>query len=67
LRAALAGSAEAALELGKTYDPLFLRQLGAKGVDADMNSAGKWYERARELGSREASGRIDRLTSTPTP
>jgi hypothetical protein len=62
-RAALAGSAEAALELGMTYDPLFLRQLGAKGVDADVNSARKWYERARELGSSEASRRIDRLPS----
>jgi hypothetical protein len=62
-RAALAGSADAALGLGMTYDPLFLRQLGAKGVDADVNSARKWYERARELGSSEASRRIDRLPS----
>ena len=66
-RAVLAGSAEAALDLGMTYDPLFLRQLGANGVDADANSAHKWYERARELGSSEASRRIERLASTPRP
>ena len=66
-RAVLAGSAEAALDLGTTYDPLFLRQLGANGVDADMNSAHKWYQRAHELGSSEASRRIERLASTPRP
>ena len=50
-RAAEAGSAEAALALGETFDPLVFQRLGVIGITPDAASARKWYERATELGS----------------
>ncbi len=60
-RAAEAGDAQAALALGGTYDPLVLKSLGVIGVAADAAQARGWYQRAAELGSREAPQRIDQL------
>ncbi len=60
-RAAEAGDAPAALALGGTYDPLVLRSLGVIGVVADAAQARTWYQKAAELGSREAPQRIDQL------
>jgi hypothetical protein len=50
-RAAHAGSSEAALRLGNTFDPSFLARAGAHGVPADPGLARRWYRRARELQS----------------
>lgn len=60
-RAAEGGDANAALQLGATYDPAFLRQLGAVGAAPDPAQARAWYRRAADLGSAEAAGRIARL------
>jgi hypothetical protein len=60
-RAAEAGDAHAALALGGTYDPLVLKSLGVIGVAADAAQARSWYQKAVELGSREAPQRIDQL------
>jgi hypothetical protein len=60
-RAAEAGDAQAALALGGTYDPLVLKSLGVIGVAADKAQARGWYQKAAELGSREAPQRIDQL------
>jgi hypothetical protein len=60
--AAEAKSAEAALTLGATYDPVILRELRAYGVSADVGMARTWYEKAKELGSPEAARRLDILT-----
>jgi hypothetical protein len=60
-RAAEAGDPQAALALGGTYDPLVLKSLGVIGVAADMAQARGWYQKAAELGSREAPQRIDQL------
>jgi TPR repeat protein len=60
-RAAEAGDAPAALALGGTYDPFVLRSLGVIGVVADAAQARTWYQKAAELGSREAPRRIDQL------
>lgn len=57
-RVADAGSAEAALLLGDTYDPVRLFQLGARGLVGDTEKATFWYGRADELGSPEAKARI---------
>lgn len=57
-RAADSGSAEAALMLGDTYDPVRLFQLGARGLVGDLDKATFWYEKADELGSPEAKARI---------
>jgi TPR repeat protein len=60
-RAAEAKSAEAALTLGATYDPVILRELRVYGFSADIGMARTWYEKAKELGSPEAARRLDIL------
>ena len=60
-RAASAGNAQAALKLGMTFDPVFLSERGVVGFGPDVEQARVWYERAEELGSTEASGRLERL------
>jgi TPR repeat protein len=61
IRAAEAGDARAALALGATYDPDVLKKLGVLGVAADPAQAHAWYTKAVELGSPEASLRLERL------
>jgi len=60
-RAASAGDAQAALALGATYDGMVLAELGVLGFAPDLAQARAWYQRALELGSDEASRRLDRL------
>jgi hypothetical protein len=60
-RAAIAGNAQAALELGMTFDPIILSEQGVVGFAPDVAQARGWYERAVELGSTEASGHLERL------
>ena len=59
-RAAAAGSAEAALKLGMTFDPAYLAKTGAVGFAGDAAQARAWYERAVELRSAEKSGSRER-------
>jgi hypothetical protein len=59
-RAAIAGNAQAALELGLTFDQTFLSVSGRLGVLPDAAQARVWYERAIKLGSTEALGRLQR-------
>jgi TPR repeat protein len=63
--AADAGSGEAALALGKTYDPHILRESGARGVEGDEAAAIAWYLRALALGIGEARSRLARLGAAP--
>lgn len=60
-RAANAGSAEAALALGSTYDPNVIKRLGALMVKPDIESARKWYQLAAERGSAAASLQLANL------
>jgi hypothetical protein len=69
-RAANAGSAPAALELGGTYDPIILEELGVTANNEMVEStvilpatalARAWYQRAKDLGSVEAPGRLQKL------
>jgi hypothetical protein len=60
-RATEAGLAESALALAATYDPAELARLKVLGLKADPSAARKWYEKARELGAREAETRLRRL------
>ena len=64
-RAAEGGSAEAALVLGTTFDPLVIQRLGVLGALPDIGEARHWYQRAAELGSNTASQRLARLTAAP--
>jgi hypothetical protein len=60
-RAVEAGSAEAALALGATFDPLVIRRLGAIGATPDAAQARQWYQKAVALGSTTASQPLAQL------
>jgi Sel1 repeat len=60
-RAAEAGSAEAALTLGSTFDPRVIERLGAVGVTGDPKQAREWYEKAAQLGSPAAPRQLSLL------
>jgi hypothetical protein len=59
-RAAMAGNGQAMLALGRTYDPLFLADIGARGMSGDVATAIDWYRRALALGATEARERLAR-------
>jgi hypothetical protein len=61
-RAAEAGDAGAALALGATYDPNMLVKLGIRG-GADIEKARLWYEKAKDLGSPDASRRLELMAN----
>jgi hypothetical protein len=63
-QAAEAGDASAALELGATYDPISLKEYSGVTITPDIAEARAWYLTARELGSAEASKRLERLSGT---
>jgi|SRR5580692_9330453 hypothetical protein len=63
-RAAEAGSAEAALALGATFDPLVIRRLGAIGAAPDAAQARQWYQKAVALGSPTASQPLAQLEAS---
>jgi hypothetical protein len=60
-RAAELGDASAALALGATYDPNRLWSLGALGLAGNKERARQWYQRASDLGHREAKARLSAL------
>lgn len=60
-RAAEKGLAESALALGGTYDPVELAKIRVLGLQPDVASARRWYDKARELGAPEAAARLRRL------
>jgi hypothetical protein len=60
-RAAEAGDAASAFALAATYDPAALTRFKVKGLMPDNAKAAYWYERARDLGSQEAPGRLKAL------
>jgi len=62
-RAAAGGSAKAQIGVGKTYDPLVLAKLGARGVRGDPVEAASWYARAGEAGDEEGQQRLHALIS----
>jgi hypothetical protein len=60
-RAATAGSGEAAIAMGRTYDPAFLAATRAQGIQGDRALAATWYRRAIALGVAEARDRLAEL------
>jgi hypothetical protein len=53
-RAADTGDGQAALNLAKTFDPVFLYSARLYWVRGDADRAAYWYRRARDLGAPEA-------------
>ena len=60
-RLASNGIAEAAFELGQTYDPDFLRTIHVAGLEPDPEVARQWYTRAAALGNADAQSRLATL------
>jgi TPR repeat protein len=61
-RAAAGGDGRGATGAGKTYDPVFLLGIGARGIQADPVAAANWYRRAIELGDRSAAERLTQMS-----
>jgi len=60
-RAAEGGSSEAATGMARTFDPQFLKQIGAVGIRGDKIKAVYWYRRASEGGDGAATERLNSL------
>jgi TPR repeat protein len=60
-RAAEDGNRVAAMGVAKTYDPIFLAQIGVRGLRGDPARAALWYRLAAAAGDREAQQRLRRL------
>jgi hypothetical protein len=61
-RAANAGSGQAALRLGESYDPHFLESTHLRAARGAIASAMAWYKRARDLGVSEATILLDSIS-----
>jgi len=61
-RAAEAGSGEAALAVGATYDPDIIARLGVQGIKPDPAQAATWYARAASLGVADRRIELSALT-----
>lgn len=60
-KAADLGLSEGAIALAATYDEAEIAKAGVRGVKGDVKEARRWYERAAQLGAREAQQRLQRL------
>jgi hypothetical protein len=60
-RAAEAGDPQAAIYLGETYDPAFLKRARLRSARGHLDTAVYWYRRARDLGSMEAEEMLKRV------
>ena len=60
-RLASNGIADAAFELGQTYDPDFLRTMHIAGLEPDLEVARRWYMKAAALGNADAQSRLATL------
>jgi hypothetical protein len=59
--AARRGDAAAAAKLAETYDPDFLRLIGAVGLQPDVEKAAAWYRQAAALGDTPSQARLRAL------
>jgi len=62
-RVAETKNARAAYQLATTYDPVTMKKFGNISVVPDPALAQLWYQRARDWGSTDASGRLEALAS----
>jgi TPR repeat protein len=66
-QAANLGSAAAAAELARTYDPGYVGKLDVVGMRPDVAMAANWYDRAAALGDRQAAQRMHELEAMLAP
>jgi TPR repeat protein len=60
-RAAAGGEGRGATGAGKTYDPMFLLAIRARGIQADPVAAANWYRKSIELGDKSATERLTQM------
>lgn len=69
--AASAGIAGGAKSVARTYDPIYLQEMGVRGVRGDPTAATRWYEKAIEDGDITAHASLNQLLAalkmTPKP
>lgn len=65
-RAVEQGSAQAAMDVGKTYDPFFLEEMHARGIRGNAAIAATWYRKASAAGDWQADLRLKRLMARST-
>jgi hypothetical protein len=65
-RAAEMGIAQAAMAMAGTYDADELSKLNLTNVQPDAAQAKRWYERALQLGAKDAGQRLQRLVGADT-
>lgn len=61
---ASAGVPGAAKAVARTYDPVYLQQMGARSFQADPLAAKRWYEKAIAEGDTEARTNLKKLLNT---
>lgn len=61
-RAVDAGSADAAVDLGVSFDPAYVPRAG-NPANADAAKAAWWYQRAIKLGRKDVAANLKRLTN----
>ena len=57
------GSAEGAMLMGMTFDPLYFARAGVHGTQPQIEDALEWYDKAIAMGSRPAEIRMGHLRS----
>ena len=62
-QAASEGDAEAAVALGRTFDPVYFEKLDVQGFEPEPAKAMEWYRKASIAGSASAQDKIDKLQS----
>ena len=62
--AATKGSAEGAVAMGSTYDPVNLERAGIAGVRPSPAEAIKWYRQAIDMGHQGAGAQLRELTNS---
>lgn len=63
-RAADAGKADAAVDLGMSFDPSVVPYGNSGGGTTDPVKAAFWYKRALKLGREDAAADLERVTNT---
>ena len=58
-----AGDAQSAIAMGATYDPTLFSALKVQGMRPDIDLARQWYQKAINLGSKDARDRLDKLAA----
>ena len=56
------GDAAAARNLGRLYDPAYIRQTAVGGIDPNPALAREWYQRALTMGDAEAGPLLEALS-----